>query len=149
MLKRLLFGFVKGWALGLLVGAIFHFALGWPVTPGLSGYLIAMGAGATAGIVAGRPPWQREAWLEGALKAVVGLLLGLGLHWLARTYAPWQLPFELLGAPEGTPWTDAPLLYAPVVAAFYGALVELDNAPGAAPRPSRPGAVAETRPRVQ
>jgi hypothetical protein len=149
MLKRLLLGIVKGLALGVLVGAIFHFALGWAMAPGLSGYLIAMGTGATAGIVAGRPPWRREAWLEGALKAVVGLLLGLGLHWLARTYAAWALPFDLWGVPEGTPWTDAPLLYAPVVAAFYGALVELDNAPGAAPGPSRPGAVAETRPRVQ
>jgi hypothetical protein len=98
-----------------------------------------MGTGATAGIIAGRPPWRREAWLEGLLKAVVGLALGLGLYWLARRFLAAPMPFGLLGAPEGTAWTDLPLLYAPAVGALYGGLVELDNTPG-----GRAGSAAKT-----
>jgi hypothetical protein len=127
MVKRLLVGLLKGLVLGGAVGAVFHFALGWPVTPGWSGYLIAMGTGATAGTLAGRPPWRREAWLEGIVKATVGLAVGLGLHWLARRFLAGGIPLALGDAPEGTPWTDLPLLFAPAVGAVFGTLVELDN----------------------
>lgn len=138
MLQRLLFGLLKGLGLGLGVGVIVHFGLGWTVTGGLAGYLLAMGTGATAGVLAGRPPWKRAAWLEGVLKAVVGLGLGLLLFWLADRFASGALPFGLLGAPEGAPWNHLPLLYAPIIATLYGVLVEIDNTPEI-PKPGRSG----------
>lgn len=122
-------GLMKGFLLGVAIGAVVHFGFEWRVTPGLSGYLIAMGTGATAGVIAGRPPWRREAWLEGILKAFVGLGVALGLYWLGIRFLTASVPFGLLGAPKGVPWMELPLLYAPVVAALYGALVELDNTP--------------------
>lgn len=132
-------GLVKGLVLGLAIGAGVQLVLGWPVTPDLSGYLLAMGTGATAGVLAGRPPWRREAWLEGVLKAFVGLGLGLLVHWLGDTFAARSLPLALFGAPEGTPWTHVPMLYAPLVATLYGAMVELDNTPS-----DRPGSGSGT-----
>lgn len=147
MLKRLMLGLLKGLVLGAALGGLVHFGLRWPVTPGLAGYLLAMGTGATAGVLAGRPPWRREAWLEGALKAFVGLGFGLLLYWLASRFLSAPLPFDLLGTPRTTPWIHRPILYAPIVSMLYGALVELDNTPPAKPG-SGPGTVDPEVPTV-
>lgn len=125
--KRLLFGLLKGLIIGAGLGAALHFGLGWTTTPGLLGYLLAMGGGATAGILAGKPPWRHQAWIEALLKAVAGLATGALVYWLASDYGAIGLPFEVAGVAAGTPWPELPLLYIPLVAALFGSLVELDN----------------------
>jgi hypothetical protein len=126
----LLIGLLKGLVAGIGIGAAFHFGLGWKQTSGLLGFLIAMGAGGTTGLLTGRPPWQHQAWVEGVLKAVFGVGVGALLYWLAVRFAPLQVPLSALGLPEGKPWTSSPLLFAPPITALYGALVELDNTDG-------------------
>lgn len=154
MQKRILFGLVKGLALGVLVGCFFHFGLGWRVAPDLLGYLIAMGTGATAGILAGRPPWLHEAWLESLLKGVFGLAVSAALYWAAVRFIPAQVSFSVFGSPENTAWTSLPLLVAPPIAMLFALVVELDNnsptpKPGAskpaAPKP-KPAAAASASP---
>lgn len=129
-LRRLGIGFLKGLVVGALVGVAFQVGLGWVETPGLLGYLLAMGTGATAGILAGTPPWRAEAWIEAVLKAVFGVGVGALLYWLATSFLSFGLPFALLGAGDGTAWPAVPLVFAPLVAGVYGAIVELDNTPG-------------------
>lgn len=141
--KRILFGLLKGLALGVLVACFFHFGLGWRVAPDLLGYLIAMGTGATAGIVAGRPPWLHEAWLESLLKGVFGLAVSAALYWAAVRFIPAQVSFSVFGAPEDTAWTSLPMLFAPPIAIIFALVVELDNngaasKPGASSKPSAP-----------
>jgi hypothetical protein len=108
------------------------------VTEGLLGYLIAMGVGATAGILAGRPPWLHEAWLESLLKGVFGLAVGAALYWVATRFLTFNLAFGFFGAPESSAWTTLPLLYAPPIAMLFALIVELDNSSAA----SKPGAGA-------
>ena len=141
MSRRILIGLVKGLTLGALLGSLFHFGLGWRVTSGLLGYLVAMGVGATAGILAGRPPWLHEAWLESLHKGVFGLAVGASLYWVAGRFLAFDVGFALFGAPESTSWTALPLLYAPPIAVLFALIVELDNtAGGAASGIGKPGA---------
>lgn len=128
--RRLLVGLLKGLVLGGLVGAGVHLGLGWTRTSGVLAYLIAVGAGATVGLLAGKPPWARGAWLESVLRAVGGLVVGGLLYFLAVRFASAPIPLEAgPGVPAGTPWVELPLLYALAVGALYGALVELDHTP--------------------
>lgn len=131
-LKRLGVGLVKGLLVGLLVGGTLQLGLGWTEAAGLLGYLLAMGTGATAGILAGTPPWKGEAWIEALLKGFFGLGVGALLYWLASSFASFDLPFPLAGARAGASWTALPILYAPLIGALYGAVVELDNTEGKA-----------------
>ena len=144
MPRRILIGLIKGLFLGALLGSLFHFGLGWRVTEGLLGYLIAMGVGATAGVLAGRPPWLHEAWLESLLKGVFGLAVGAALYWVSVRFLTFDLAFAFFGAPESSPWTSLPLLYAPPIAVLFALIVELDNNSAAAggkpsgPKPTKP-----------
>lgn len=124
--KRLLVGLLKGLVVGAGLGAALQLGLGWGDTSGLLGYLFAMGVGGTAGLVAGRPLWLSEAWIEAILKAVAGIAVGALLHWLS-SYIAFGLFFDLPGAASGTPWTAQPLLYAPLIGGIFGAVIELDN----------------------
>ena len=99
------------------------------VPGGLLGYLLAMGSGATAGVFAGSPPWKQDSWIETVLRAVAGLAIGAGLFYGAGTWLHLALPFRVAGVARGTALETAPLFFLPLVAAFFGALVELDNAP--------------------
>ena len=127
MLKRLLIGLAKGLVTGGALGALFQLGLGWPSAAGLLGYLLAMGAAATAGTVAGKPPWRQEAWIEGVLKSGFGLGIGALLFWVATSFLSFDLPFALGPIPAGVPWVSQPLLMLPPIAAVYGAIIELDN----------------------
>ncbi len=124
---RLLTGLAKGLLLGAGIGALFHLILHWPVTSGLLGHLVAMGAGATAGLLAGRPPWRRHAWLEGALKAAAGLGFGALVYWLIERFVPIATPIEALGIPIHTPWIHVTALNTTLVSSLFGVLVELDS----------------------
>lgn len=125
MLARLGIGLMKGLILGAAVGAGIFFGLHWP-TPagGALGYLLAIGTTGTTGIFAGRAPWKDGAWIEAALKGLVGAGVGGGLYWLAMRYG------GLLGdVPTlGVPWVGFGPAYLALIAGVFGAVVELDHA---------------------
>lgn len=129
MLRRLGIGLLKGLLVGAALGALFHFGLRWTSAEGLLGYLLAMGTGATAGVFAGSPPWRQDSWIETTLRAVAGLAIGAGLFYGAGAWLHLALPFGVAGVARGTALETAPLFFLPLVAAFFGALVELDNTP--------------------
>lgn len=137
MLKRLLLGCLKGALLGGAIGSAFHWGLGWTRGEGLLLYLVAMGAGATAGVLVGKPPWQQDAWIESVLKAVAGLAFGALLYWVTSTWAAFGVPFAFDGVAQGTPWTTLPLVVSALVALLFGALVELDHTGGGADTPRK------------
>ena len=124
MIRRLVIGLLKGLVVGGAIGAGLHFGLLWTTVPVALGYLLAMGAGGTTGIFAGRPPWQENAWIEAILKGLVGVGLGALAYW-GLTYIPFAIPFP--GVAEATGVAGLPLVFAPLISGTYGALVELDN----------------------
>jgi hypothetical protein len=129
MLKRLVVGLFKGLVVGLAIGAGIQYGLGWQVpSGGLLGYLLAMGAAGTAGVFAGKPPWHEGAWIEAALKGMVGVGLGALAYWAAVSWAAIRVPLPGLGEPDV--WTALPVLFLPLIAGVYGSLVELDNTDG-------------------
>jgi hypothetical protein len=126
MLKRLVTGLLKGVIVGAAIGAGIQYGLAWQVeSGGLLGYLLAMGAGGTTGVFAGRPPWSEGAWIEAALKGTVGVGLSALAYWGISTWAAFTVSLPGLGAPA--PWTGLPVLFLPAIAGVYGALVELDH----------------------
>lgn len=139
MSKRLLLGLVKGLLIGGAIGAGAHFGLRWTSATGLLAYLLAMGSGATAGILGGKPPWRQETWIETVLKAVAGLGIGALVYWITSTWAAFGIPFALPSVEAGTPWTSVPLLVSTAIGVLFGTLVELDNTDDGATTPSRGG----------
>lgn len=111
--------------MGLAVGAGIHFGLDW-ATPsgGALGYLLSIGAAGSTGIFAGRAPWKEGAWIEAALKGFVGAVVGGGLYWALAQYTVSLPPVPLAELPMAA----LPPLYLALVAAVFGAFVELDHA---------------------
>ncbi len=140
MLKRLGLGLLKGLLIGGGVGAALHFGVGWlTVGSALFGYLLAMATGATAGVLAGKPPWKQSAWIEGVLKAVFGLGFGALAFWASSKWLAFGLPGMLPGVEAGTPWTESTLLMPTIVAGLFGTLVELDNTGDDKPKGAKRG----------
>ncbi len=137
MLKRLALGLVKGLVLGGAIGAAFHFGLGWTAATGLLAYLLAMGVGATTGVLTGKPPWRSQAWIESVLKGVAGIGVGALLYWLASKWGAFEIPFALPGVEAGTPWTTVPLLTAAGIGGAFGMVIELDNTDDGSDAPKR------------
>jgi len=140
MLKRLGLGLLKGLVIGAGVGAALHFGLGWiTVGSALFGYLLAMATGATAGVLAGKPPWKQAAWIEGVLKAVFGIGFGALAYWVSSKWLGFGLPEFIPGLDAGTLWTDSTLLMPTAVAGLFGTLVELDNTDSDEPKGAKRG----------
>ena len=78
MLKRLLFGVVKGILVGGILGLLFVKALGLTAFGAVLAYLAAVVTGVLTGLVAGKPIWAEGARIEAGLKAFVGALVGAG-----------------------------------------------------------------------
>lgn len=139
MFKRLGVGLLKGLLIGGVIGAGLHFGLGWPVVAPLLGYLVAMAAGASASVLAGKPPWREGAWIEALLKGLAGVGVGALFYFLGTRFGSFALPFALPGIRAGAAWPTLPLLFAPAFSAVIGSLVELDNTGGAAKGKSSSG----------
>jgi hypothetical protein len=139
--RRLGLGLVKGLVIGAAIGAGIAFGAHWS-TPsgGLLAYLLALGTGGTTGIFAGRAPWKDGAWIEAAIKGVVGVCVAALLYWLGATYAAAPIPWP--GSAHAVPWTSLPMLYLAAIGGVYGALVELDHDDDDAPKKK---AAAKTR----
>jgi len=149
VLKRLALGLLLGLLIGLGLASGLHFGLGLRSASGLLGYLLAMGAGATAGVLAGKPPWQQEAWIEAILKAVAGLGFGALVFWLTSSYIPWTLPSSVLDLPSGTPLAHTLLISMPLTAGLFGTLVSLDNTSDASASSSAKRARVRELPEVE
>ncbi len=118
---------------GLLKGAIVGGLLGvglWALfregAPTFLEYLFYALVGATVGVVCGQPPWRSGAWLASILKGLVGVGLGIGGYVLATRFFDPTIPIPAF-APGHQNLTDEYFVFAPIVGAIYGLLVELDD----------------------
>ena len=121
--KRLLLGLLKGLVIGGAFGAALHFALGQREISGLLNWAVYPLVGAVSGALAGRAPWKPGAWIAGVLKGVFGLAVGAGLFALGQKFLP---EVALVGGGSAK-LANAPLFFAPMLAAVYATLVELDD----------------------
>jgi hypothetical protein len=121
---RLVVGLLKGGLIGFGVGM-----LSWRIgMTGVPAFVDAGIIGALVGIFGGRPPWRQETIWTPALKGIFGVVIGIGLYWLAHKVLD-GVHFGLavkLGAPD-KPIPDVPVVLGPMIGAIWGALVELDD----------------------
>jgi hypothetical protein len=121
---RLVVGLLKGGLIGFGVGM-----LSWRIgMEGLPAFVDAGLIGALVGIFGGRPPWRQETIWTPALKGIFGIVIGIGLYWLAhKLLGGVHLPLAVkLGAPD-KPIPDVPVVLGPMIGAVWGALIELDD----------------------
>jgi hypothetical protein len=121
---RVVSGLLKGGVLGFCVGA-----LSWRI--GMTGvpFFVDYGVlGAIVGILGGRPPWRQETIWTPLLKGLFGIVVGIGLYWIAhKLLGNMRLDFAVkLGAPD-KPIVDVPVVLGPMIGAIWGILVELDD----------------------
>ncbi len=124
MLRRLLLGFFKGLLIGGALGAVLVFGLGVTTLTGLVAYVTAVGAGVIAALVAGKPIWAKEAWVEVVLKAVVAAPVAAGFVFAMRQWMTSTWSLGPLGT--GTPG-QLPLVLLPLVATLLATFFEMDN----------------------
>ncbi len=128
MFRRLFLGLLKGLVIGAAIGAVMHFALGvTAISAGVLSYLFFGLVAAIAGVAAGQPPWREGAWVGSILKGVFGFAIGAGLYWVGQRF----LNFDISGLagvfPAGTSFAQAPLAFAPALAAVFSMLIEIDD----------------------
>lgn len=124
MLRRILFGLLKGALVGGVLGALLVFGLGMPVMQPWLAYLAAVVTGALTGLVAGKPIWTAGARVEAGLKAAVGAVIaGLGMLAL-RKWLNVNLDLGALGKGGLGSLSIASL---PLIATVLGLLFEADN----------------------
>jgi hypothetical protein len=87
--------------------------------------------GAVVGVLGGRPPWRQETIWTPLLKGIFGIVVGVGLYWVAhKLLGSMRLDFAVkLGAPD-KPIIDVPVVLGPMIGAVWGILVELDDSGG-------------------
>ena len=135
MFARLIVGILKG----LVVGGLIGFGL-LKVGPGLFvgawailAYIAAAVTGVVVGLIAGKPIWAKDAKIEAGMKAFVGAILGAGLMFGLRKFAPPladSVP-AAFGVMTKDPQTLAtfPVTALAAVAAVLGGFYEADNTP--------------------
>jgi hypothetical protein len=140
---RVIFGLLKGGIVGAAIGAL---ALKLGVAGGIPAVLTYAVIGAAAGVVCGRPPWRQDTFWTSLLKGIFGLLVGIGLYFLAhKLLGGAHAAFATkLGASADTPLVDIPIVLGPAIGAVWGILVEVDDSIGA--ESSKPGVKAKTPP---
>src|SRR5262245_34028206 len=127
---RVLSGVLKGGLIGFAVGAL-SWRIGMTGVPAFIDYGL---IGALVGILGGRPPWRQETIWTPLLKGIFGVVVGIGLYWLAHKLL-WNTRLDLavrLGAPD-KPIPDVPVVLGPMGGALWGCLGELDDGGASAP----------------
>jgi hypothetical protein len=132
MLRRLILGLVIGALMGGAVAAALVAGLNVLVFSGPLGVLIAYAsaalAGASTGLVAGKPIWAPAAKVEAGLKAFFGALLAAGAMFALRQWgAGLVVDLAVLHAGGPAPVGELPGAALPLIAAVLGGLFELDN----------------------
>jgi hypothetical protein len=128
---RVVTGLLKGGIIGFCVGAL-SWRIGM-VMGGLPAFIDYGVIGALVGILGGRPPWRQETIWTPLLKGIFGVVVGIGLYWVAHKFLQ-GVHLELatkLGAPDKS-IPDVPVVLGPMIGALWGILVELDDSGGAA-----------------
>lgn len=123
---RLVLGLVKG----LLVGAVIGFgALKLGIGGGALAYAVQGAVGFAVGLVCGKPLWRQETLWTPVVKGVFGLLIAMGLTWIARkVLGGLTLPLPAaLGVPADRALADVPLVLGAIIGGIYGAFVEVDD----------------------
>jgi hypothetical protein len=122
---RIPLGLLKGGVVGGLLGvglwAIFRSG-----APHFLEYIFYALVGALTGAVCGQPPWRKGAWLASILKGLVGVGIGIGLYVLASKFFDPNIPIPAFAEGHRN-LTDEYFVFAPIVGAVYGILVELDD----------------------
>jgi hypothetical protein len=121
---RLLVGLLKGGFLGFCVGML-SWRIGMAGLPEFVDYGL---IGALVGIFGGKPPWRQETFVTPILKAIFGVVVGIGLYWLAHKFL-YATRLDLavkLGAPD-KPIPEVSVVLGPIIGGLWGALVELDD----------------------
>jgi phosphotransferase system glucose/maltose/N-acetylglucosamine-specific IIC component len=77
---RVVSGLLKGGLIGFCVGAL-SWRIGMTGLPGFVDYGL---IGALVGILGGRPPWRQETIWTPLLKGIFGVVVGVGLYWIAH-----------------------------------------------------------------
>jgi hypothetical protein len=122
---RVLLGIVKG---GLIGAAVGFGAAKVGFGGGITAWVVYGVVGFLTGIVCGRALWRQETLVTPLLKGIVGVLIGLGLYWVAtKVLGGMTLPLTAaLGAPNA-PLVQVPQLLAPAIGILYGIFVEIDD----------------------
>jgi hypothetical protein len=124
MLRRLLFGLVKGALIGGAVAAALIKGLGVAVFGGVLAYAAAALVGALTGLFAGKPFWAKDARIEVILKAIVGAAVAAAALFALRKWVPAELDLSSLGAGAVG---SLPVVSLPLIATFLSVVFELDN----------------------
>lgn len=121
---RLITGLLKGGLIGFGVGML-SWRIGMAGLPAFVDYGL---IGGLVGVLGGRPPWKHETIWTPLLKGIFGVVIGIGLYWVARKFLfGTRLDLAVaLGAPD-RPIPDVPVVLGPIVGAVWGILVELDD----------------------
>lgn len=122
--KRALIGLVKGLVLGGAIALLLVQVLGVATFGAWLAYPLAALVGIIAGLVAGRPIWDREGRIEAGLKAVVGAIVGAGLMFALRK---WLNPAVDLGSFGAGGLGELPVVSLPLIVTLLSVFYELDN----------------------
>ena len=129
MLLRLLFGLLKGVALGGAIGYLLGLA-GMAVPPAWAAYLVAAVVGMLIALVAGKPIWRKGAKVEVGMKAAAGAIVAPLLLLASRSWLTVALPFSTLpgiAAAEGANLGNFAVTSLAMVAALLGGFFDADN----------------------
>jgi hypothetical protein len=141
MLRRFLVGLVKGALIGALLAYGWISLFGAAAFGGALAYVFAIVTGALTGMIAGRPPWAKGAFIEVMLKTVAGALVsGVALYAL-RKWLPVQLELGALGSGR---IGEVAAFALPAIAMLLGSVFELDNT-GAEPEEPRARVAGKSR----
>lgn len=125
---RVLLGFIKGMAVGLLAAGVLMYTepfLGsWY---GVLSYVAAALVGGLVGFVCGRAPWRTETFWVPALRVVLGVFLGPLVYGLGHAFLP-AISLVSIAALSGKSivLNAAPFLLL-ATGTLYGVFVELDD----------------------
>ncbi len=126
MLKRLIGGLIKGGLVGAVLAVVLVKGLGITTLGATVAYPAAVVAGILTALVAGKPIWARGAWVEVALKSIVGSALAAGFMFALRRWV--HLPLDLSGVGAGVGAVgELAATSLPVVATLLAILFDLDN----------------------